>query len=159
MDGGFCSATAGHAQALDPNSARSMSPILARLRREGLFGYGTESALIVPMMIGDHIVGTISFYSRNRHWFDEDKQHLAVEFGGLAALAIDRARTHLALSEQATLDGLTGILNHRSLLERLDHQIAITDRNDDVFSLLMIDLNDFKIINDTYGHLAATSDP
>jgi diguanylate cyclase (GGDEF)-like protein len=120
----------------------------------GLFGFGTRSALIAPMVIGGRSVGTISFYSRVRHAFGPDEVRLAVEFGSLAALAIDRARTHMALQEQATIDGLTGVLNHRAFCDRLDHQMAIADRTEGPVSLLMIDLNDFKAVNDSHGHLA-----
>jgi diguanylate cyclase (GGDEF)-like protein len=120
----------------------------------GLFGFGTKSALIAPMVIGGRSVGTISFYSRVRHAFGPDEVRLAVEFGSLAALAIDRAHTHMALEAQATIDGLTGVLNHRAFCDRLDHQMAIADRTEDPVSLLMIDMNDFKTVNDAHGHLA-----
>jgi diguanylate cyclase (GGDEF)-like protein len=60
----------------------------------------------------------------------------------------------MALAEQATIDGLTGVLNYRAFLERLDHQMAIADRTEDPVALLMIDMNGFKEINDAYGHLA-----
>jgi diguanylate cyclase (GGDEF)-like protein len=127
---------------------------LTEHERAGLFALDTKSGLIAPMVIGGRSVGTISFFSRERYAFTPDKVRLAVEFGSLAALAIDRARTHMALAEQATIDGLTGVLNHRAFLERLDHQMAIADRTEDPVSLLMIDMNDFKQINDRYGHLA-----
>ena len=127
---------------------------LTARERAGLFALDTKSGLIAPMTLAGRSVGTISFYSRERHAFTPDKVRLAVEFGSLAALAIDRARTHMALAEQATIDGLTGVLNHRAFLERLDHQMAIADRTEDPVALLMIDMNDFKEINDAYGHLA-----
>jgi diguanylate cyclase (GGDEF)-like protein len=127
---------------------------LSERERIGLFGFGTKAALIAPMVIGGRSVGTISFYSRTRHAFGPDEVRLAVEVGSLAALAIDRARTHMALEEQATIDGLTSVLNHRAFCDRLDHQMAIADRTNDPVSLLMIDLNDFKAVNDAHGHLA-----
>ena len=127
---------------------------LTAREQAGLFALDTKSGLIAPMVLVGRSVGTISFYSRERHAFTPDKVRLAVEFGSLAALAIDRARTHMALAEQATIDGLTGVLNHRAFLERLDHQMAIADRTEDPVALLMIDMNDFKEINDAYGHLA-----
>lgn len=60
----------------------------------------------------------------------------------------------MALSEQALYDGLTGLLNRRALLERIDHHIALSDRSEDPVALLMIDMNDFKQVNDLHGHLA-----
>jgi diguanylate cyclase (GGDEF)-like protein len=106
------------------------------------------------MVLDGRAVGIISFFSRKPNAFSKDHVRMAVEFGSLAALAIDRARTHMALSEQATVDSLTGLLNRRAILDRLDHQIAIGERTNDAVSVLLIDLNGFKHVNDTYGHLA-----
>jgi diguanylate cyclase (GGDEF)-like protein len=130
------------------------SPELTERERARIFAFGAQSALITPMVLGGHSVGIISYYSRQRHTFTSEHAQLANGFGSLAALAIDRVRTWEALAEQATIDGLTGQLNHRELIERLDHQIAIADRTGDCVSLLMIDMDKFKSINDTYGHLA-----
>jgi diguanylate cyclase (GGDEF)-like protein len=127
---------------------------LTRQELAGLSGFGTQSALIAPMVISGNSVGIITFYSRQRQAFTRDHARLATEFGSLAALAIDRVRTREALAEQATIDGLTGLLNHRALMERLDHQIAVADRTGDRVSLLMIDMDKFKAVNDTHGHLA-----
>jgi diguanylate cyclase (GGDEF)-like protein len=129
-------------------------PGISPRERQGIFGDGTQTALVAPMAINERSIGTITYYSRTRNAFSADDARLATQFGSLAALAIDRVRTHMALEEQATIDGLTGLLNYRGFIERLDHQIAVANRGDDVVSLLMIDLNDFKSVNDQYGHLA-----
>src|SRR4051812_29637418 len=59
-----------------------------------------------------------------------------------------------ALREQATHDGLTGLLNRNSILEKLDEEVARSARTEEPLSVLMADLDKFKSINDTYGHLA-----
>jgi len=59
-----------------------------------------------------------------------------------------------ALREQATHDGLTGLLNRSSILATLDTEIARASRGGLPLSVLMVDLDRFKSINDTYGHLA-----
>ena len=140
-------------QGMEPVLLDREDPLLTDSERAAFFGIGTESVVIAPMILNGRATGIISFYSPQRHFFTADAIKLAMEFGSLAALAIDRAQTNKALSEQATRDGLTSVLNRRALNDWLDHQIALTDRNEDVFSILMIDLNDFKVINDTYGHL------
>jgi diguanylate cyclase (GGDEF)-like protein len=134
---------------LDPET-----PSLTEIERNGLFAHGTESGLVSPMVLEGRAFGIISFFSRQPAAFTKDHVRMAVEFGSLAALAIDRVRTHMALSEQATVDSLTGLLNRRAILDRLDHQIAIGERTNDAVSVLVIDLNGFKHVNDTYGHLA-----
>jgi len=59
-----------------------------------------------------------------------------------------------ALRLQATHDGLTGLLNRNSILEKLDEELARNQRESKPVGLLMVDLDRFKSINDTYGHLA-----
>jgi len=59
-----------------------------------------------------------------------------------------------ALREQATHDGLTGLLNRTSILEKLDDELARAARSGTPVSVLMIDLDRFKSVNDTQGHLA-----
>jgi len=59
-----------------------------------------------------------------------------------------------ALREQATHDGLTGLLNRNSILAILDKELARASREDQPLSVLMVDLDRFKLINDTHGHAA-----
>ncbi|MBZ5724033.1 MAG: diguanylate cyclase [Acidobacteriia bacterium] len=63
-------------------------------------------------------------------------------------------RAREALREQATHDGLTGLLNRASILEHLQNELARAGREGQPVSLLMVDLDHFKAINDTCGHLA-----
>ncbi|HRA49059.1 MAG TPA: sensor domain-containing diguanylate cyclase, partial [Thermomicrobiales bacterium] len=126
---------------------------LTAFEKENLGRYNAKALLVAPMQLNDRVTGVISFYSRTIDAFGPTDARLALDFGSLAALAIDRARTHQALSEQATRDGLTGILNRRALMHHLDHQMAVSERSNDVFSILIIDLNDFKTVNDTHGHI------
>jgi diguanylate cyclase (GGDEF)-like protein len=71
---------------------------------------------------------------------------------GFLLMAIDRLRNEIA--DLALLDDLTGVGNRRHLLQRLSEECARSERNGDPFSLLVIDLDGFKTINDTYGHAA-----
>lgn len=59
-----------------------------------------------------------------------------------------------ALREQATHDGLTGLLNRTSILEKLDDELSRAARDGSSVSVLMVDLDRFKSVNDTHGHLA-----
>src|SRR5215471_2739684 len=59
-----------------------------------------------------------------------------------------------ALRRQATHDGLTGLLNRNSILARLSEEVARHERESKPLSVLMIDIDRFKSVNDTYGHLA-----
>jgi diguanylate cyclase (GGDEF)-like protein len=71
---------------------------------------------------------------------------------GFLLMAIDRLRNEVA--DLALLDDLTGVANRRHLLQRLTEQCANSERSGAPFALLVIDLDGFKAINDTYGHAA-----
>ena len=71
---------------------------------------------------------------------------------GLLLMAIDRLRNEVA--DLALLDDLTGVGNRRHLLPRLSEECARSERSNEPFALLVIDLDGFKGINDTYGHAA-----
>jgi len=59
---------------------------------------------------------------------------------------------HLRLEKQAITDGLTGLYNHRYLQERLIEEVSKADRYKLPLSFIMIDIDNFKKLNDTYGH-------
>jgi len=71
---------------------------------------------------------------------------------GLLLMAMDRLRNEVA--DLALLDDLTGVGNRRHLLQRLSEECARAVRSGEFFSLLVIDLDGFKVINDTHGHAA-----
>lgn len=71
---------------------------------------------------------------------------------GFLLMAIDRLRNEVA--DLALLDDLTGVANRRHLLQRLTEECARSERSGAPFSLLVIDLDGFKTINDTHGHAA-----
>lgn len=71
---------------------------------------------------------------------------------GFLLMAIDRLRAEVA--DLAMFDDLTGAANRRQLLARLDEECTRSGRSGDAFALLMIDLDDFKDINDSHGHAA-----
>ena len=76
---------------------------------------------------------------------------MAWNFGCLL-MAIERLRNEVA--DLALLDDLTGVANRRHLLQRLSEECARSERSEEPFSLLVIDLDGFKLINDTHGHAA-----
>ena len=76
---------------------------------------------------------------------------MALNFGFLL-MAMDRLRNEVA--DLALLDDLTGVGNRRHLVQRLTEECARSERNSQPFSLLVIDLDGFKGINDTHGHAA-----
>ena len=76
---------------------------------------------------------------------------MAFNFGFLL-MAIDRLRNEVA--DLALLDDLTGVGNRRQLVQRLTEECARSERSGDPFALLVIDIDGFKVVNDTHGHAA-----
>jgi diguanylate cyclase (GGDEF)-like protein len=71
-----------------------------------------------------------------------------------AAVAISHARMHREVAHRAVTDGLTGLFNRRYFEELLDRELQRAERHGREFSLALVDVNDFKIFNDRYGHQA-----
>ena len=120
--------------------------------QEHLLADNTQSLLMVPLVVNGLSLGILNLFSRNARRFTPDEVRLASELAAQVSIAIDRARLHEALRERADTDGLTDVLNHRAILETLDNEISRTTRGGPPLSVLMIDLDGFKQINDTYGH-------
>lgn len=114
---------------------------------------GTQSSMIVPLLLGQDVLGRLSLHSRQRQRFTTNALRFGQDLAAQAAQAIDRARLFDAIQQRADTDGLTGLLNHRAIHEHLARDLTDTRSVGELMSLLMIDLDDFKIFNDTHGHL------
>jgi diguanylate cyclase (GGDEF)-like protein len=116
---------------------------------------GDKSYLNVPLVFNGKPVGALVLIEKQheRHW-TADEVALATGLAEQAAVAIEHARLYKRVQDQAVTDGLTGLYNHRYFYERLEHEIARARRYATPVSLLMIDLDDFKLFNDRNGHLA-----
>jgi diguanylate cyclase (GGDEF)-like protein len=78
---------------------------------------------------------------------------LANELATHASLALGRAQLFEALQARANSDGVTGLSNHRAILERIDAELAAALAANSPLSLMLIDLDSFKSLNDARGHL------
>jgi len=113
-----------------------------------------DDVLLVPMVSDrDQLIGYIEAYEpRDRQLPTLETVRLLELFAAQAASSIELHRLYEALAEQARTDGLTGIANHRAFSDRLEQEIAKAVRYGTPLSLLMIDIDNFKPFNDTYGH-------
>jgi diguanylate cyclase (GGDEF)-like protein len=112
-----------------------------------------ESLIVVPLIAGGSLKGTLNIYRVGENAaFDEAEFELAQRFGDAAALALHNAQTRARLEHQAQTDSLTGLYNHRHFHERLRAELTRISRRRDTVAVLMIDLDDFKRVNDVYGH-------
>lgn len=114
-----------------------------------------ESMLAIPLVARGTLTGVLCL-SRlgEEHHFARREFALAIRFGELAALAIDNATIRARLETEVASDHLTGLYNHRFFHERLAEEVARANRRRAPVSLIVFDLDDFKWINDTWGHSA-----
>ena len=112
-----------------------------------------EALITIPLIARDSIKGALNIYRLGEDAsFDDDEFELAKRFGDAAALALDNAQVRARLEHQAMTDSLTGLYNHRAFHERLRKALASASRSHDAVSVLMLDIDDFKRVNDIYGH-------
>jgi diguanylate cyclase (GGDEF)-like protein len=113
-----------------------------------------ESLIAVPLIARGRIKGALNIYRAGLTEFTEVELMLAVRFGDAAALALDNAHVRASLELQAQTDPLTGLWNHRAFHERLRNEVVRASSEHGSVALLMLDLDDFKRVNDIYGHAA-----
>src|SRR5215831_3309788 len=112
-----------------------------------------EALIAVPLIARGRLKGTLNIYRVGEDVaFSEEEFHLACRFGDAAALAIDNAHVRARLEHQASTDALTGLYNHRTFHDRLRQEVMRASMEHDTVALLMLDLDDFKRVNDVYGH-------
>ncbi len=121
---------------------------------ESLPGSGMRSDMVIPLRARGRITGAFSVGCRRRHAFDPGDFEVLNRCADLTAVAVETQRLLLRTKKLAEIDGLTGVANHRHFLGVLDQEVEAARRSGRPLGLLMIDIDDFKRCNDTYGHPA-----
>jgi diguanylate cyclase (GGDEF)-like protein/PAS domain S-box-containing protein len=127
----------------------------------------------VPMIIADRVIGMLAFDKNVPNFYTQEQSQFALAFAAQAAIAIENARLYSdaqkeltekieaegkllklqkELEEQAIRDSLTGLYNRRFLDETLSRELSRAERDKYSVSVVMLDLDHFKMFNDTYGH-------
>jgi diguanylate cyclase (GGDEF)-like protein len=110
---------------------------------------GMRSAMAAPLLAEGRVTGVLSVRSRRRAAFDDHQLSVLNTIAQQAAVAIENARNY----EAATVDSLTGFFLRDYFFRRLGEEHERTSRYGGKFSLLMLDLDGFKTINDRHGHM------
>jgi diguanylate cyclase (GGDEF)-like protein len=115
---------------------------------------GMKAIASFPLKRADRVVGVFNVAFSNPHEFSEDELRVLGLLADQAAIAIENARLYQEAQRLSITDGLTGLYNSRHFYAVLKKEMAWIDRSVHALSLIMMDIDNFKAYNDTYGHLA-----
>ncbi len=118
------------------------------------------SALVIPIVFDDPLVGTIFLRAKRfGHGFTKKELRLCSLVADASYYAIKNAQIHENVTDErerlkkiAMTDQLTGLYNHNHFYQRLEEEFSRSSRYNTPLSMIMMDIDDFKLVNDTYGH-------
>lgn len=108
----------------------------------------------LPLLAEEKMVGAVSLYSCEIETYEEEHLRLLEAISRIASDAICTALQHAETESRALTDPMTNLPNARSLQMQFEKEAARASRNESGFHLLMLDLDGFKAVNDTFGHKA-----
>ncbi len=106
----------------------------------------------LPLFKDEMLLGALSVYSTELDQYTDDHMRLLETVTRLASDALSNAMQHAQAESNALTDPLTGLPNARYMALRFDEEASRARRNLRPFQVVMLDLDDFKIVNDTFGH-------
>ena len=113
-----------------------------------------QSAIAIPLVAHGEVIGSLAAYSATPRRFSSDTRRLVRLYAAQAAIAIANAQLLAETHRLARDDDLTGVMNRRSLMERLESEIHGATRHGDILAVVLCDVDGLKSVNDSAGHLA-----
>ena len=145
---GLCGWVAEHGEALLLNEAEK-DP-------RGAVVPGTpvepQASIVLPLKIQNRVIAVLSIDRLGGRVFLEEDFRIAKLFAGQAAVAIQNASLYEEIQQRAIRDSLTGLFNHGDFQETLAREVTRSARYEEMFSMIMLDLDHFKTVNDRFGH-------
>jgi diguanylate cyclase (GGDEF)-like protein len=111
-----------------------------------------QSALVCPLVLNDRLIGTIALYHTEVGCYTDDHRRLLERVAEQAAAVVNNSILFEQTKRDSLTDPLTGLPNTRFMFVHLTRELARAERLDTEVSLLVMDLDGFKEINDTHGH-------
>ena len=133
--------------------ARTRRPLInASPRLDTTTATGLNAALVTPLLFQERFVGTLAVYHGQADFYTEDHSRLLSGVAGQVAAVVANSLLFDQAQEDSLTDPLTALPNTRSLFMHLTRELARAKRLQSSLALLVIDLDDFKQINDRHGH-------
>jgi diguanylate cyclase (GGDEF)-like protein len=130
-------------------------PVIRRSQRPFAENYKTKNCVIVPLICQDRVVGVLNLADKmESSSFGYEDIALIELLGQLLGGSIGNVKLFDKIQRQAMTDGLTGLANHRRFYEILERELWRSRRYGGHISVIMIDIDNLKKINDAYGHRA-----
>src|SRR6185503_2218899 len=121
---------------------------------EFLASIGMQSMAMLPLVARGEAIGAVELYWRKGTSREEGRLGLGRALAQSAAIAMDNARLYEEIRHQAFHDGMTGLANRALFGDRVEHALARSARTGSLIGVLFVDLDDFKTVNDRFGHQA-----
>ena len=116
---------------------------------------GYRSIICLPLFVESAVWGTLTLYAKEPDYFTDDEVKLLSDLAGNISFALELLHTQEKLDYLAYHDALTGLPNRALFDDRLTQQIRSASRDHSMVALVLIDLERFQIVNDTFGVTAA----
>jgi diguanylate cyclase (GGDEF)-like protein len=140
---------------LVPDIDTHKKPIIRKSQRVFAENYRTKNCAIVPLVCQDRVVGVLNLADKmDSDRFGSGDVALIELFSQLVGASIGNIKLFEKIQRQATTDGLTGLVNHKTFYEILEKELWRSRRYGGRISLIMIDVDNLKNINDAFGHRA-----
>lgn len=122
-------------------------------RTDQKLGFVTQSILCVPLVSNDRIIGVIQLLNGpGQGEFTEQDQRILATIADFTAIAIENSRLHQQVRDLTITDDLTGLYNSRHFQVLSEYEMERASRYGTELSMAFLDLDHFKMVNDTYGH-------
>ena len=115
---------------------------------------GVRSIVYLPLIVKGGVIGSLIIASRHPNAYSQRHVILLEQLASQIAMPVENSRLYAKVEERARTDELTGLLNRRALDELIVSETDRHSRYGGVFSIIILDLDSFKMFNDNYGHLA-----
>lgn len=131
------------------------TPVITKSQRAFAKNYFTKSCIIAPLVCQNRVIGVLNLADRiTKDSFCREDIALVELFRQLVGASIGNIKLFERIQRQAAIDGLTGLINHKTFYECIEKEMWRLRRYGGHIALIMVDIDNLKMINDKFGHRA-----